>query len=157
MFVDEAIPVAVSVALAQEGLLAFLHADGLQNASLDAFNEGQALIMCAGFAGLSKQVAVQSLRAYLRAETIVIPIRWVATGRAAELFPPLDANLELDPAQDGTSRLRLRGCYRPPMGPIGAGIDQLVLHQAARATVRGFLSRVSRAILALDTTVGVVA
>ena len=146
MFVDEVRPIGVPVAEAREGLLAVLRRDGLQTVSVDAFSAGQSLLVRAGFAGLSKQVAVQYLPAYRRGDTTVIPIRWVATGPAADLFPPLDANLELDPAGGGTSRLTLRGCYRTPLGRIGAGLDQLVLHQAARATVRRFLAQMSREI-----------
>ncbi|MEP7036149.1 MAG: hypothetical protein ABI934_11220, partial [Actinomycetota bacterium] len=71
---------------------------------------------------------------------------WVATGPVADLFPPLDANLELDPAEGGTSRLALRGIYRPPLGRIGAKLDRIVLHRAALATAGGFLSCVSAAI-----------
>jgi hypothetical protein len=148
VFVEEVMPIAVPVGVARERLLAFLQVDGLQAVSSDAFSEGLALLLRAGFAGLSKQVAVQHMPAYLRGDTIVIPIRWVATGPVGGLFPPLDANLELDPAEGGTSRLGLRGSYRPPLGRIGASLDQLVLHQAARATLRGFLSRVSHAVLA---------
>ena len=151
MFVDEDTRIAVPVAVALERLLAYLQGDGLQTASLDAFSMGQALLVRAGFAGLSKQVAVQNLPAYSRGDTIVIPIRWVATGPVADLFPPLDANLELDPAGGGTSRLTLRGSYRPPLGRVGASLDQMVLHQAARTTVSGFLKLVSRAILTPHT------
>ncbi len=148
MFVEDVTPIMLPVAVAQERLLAFLQVDGLQSASADAFSKGQVLLMRAGFAGLSKQVNVQNLPPYPRGETTVVPIRWVATGPMADLFPPLDANLELDPAEGGTSRLALRGIYRPPLGRIGATLDRFVLHRAARATADDFLSQVSRAILA---------
>lgn len=148
MFVEEVTLIGVPIAQAQERLSAYLLGDGLQTASSDAFTKGQARLVDAGFAGLRKQVAVQSLPAYLRGDTTVIPIRWVATGPAADLFPPLDANVELDPAEGGTSQLALRGSYRPPLGRVGESLDQVLLHQVAGATVRGFLSHLSCAILA---------
>lgn len=147
MFVEEVALIGVPISLAQERLSAYLLADGLQTASSDAFNKGQARLVHAGFAGLRKQVAVQSLPAYLRGGTTVIPIRWAATGPAADLFPPLDANIELDPAEGGTCQLALRGSYRPPLGRVGESLDQVLLHQVAGVTVRGFLSHLSRAIL----------
>ena len=148
MFVEEVMRLGVPIALAQERLLAYLLVDGLQTASSDAFTDGQSRLVHAGFAGLRKQVSVQSLPAYLRGDTTVIPIRWVATGPVADLFPPLDANVELDPAEGRTSQLALRGSYRPPLGRVGESLDQVLLHQVAGATVRGFLTHLSLAILA---------
>jgi hypothetical protein len=147
MFVDEGILIEVPVAVALERLTAQLQIGGLQAAGSAAFNEGQAVLLRAGFAGLTKQVAVQNLPGYFRGDTAVIPIRWTATGPAGDLFPALDANLELDPAEAGTTRLTVHGSYRPPLGRFGAALDQLVLHNAARATIRTLLSHLERAIL----------
>ena len=147
MFVDEGMLLGVPVAVALQRLMAYLQIDGLQSAGSAAFNEGQAVLLRAGFAGLTKQVAVQNLPAYFRGDTTVIPIRWIATGPAGDLFPALDANLELDPAEAGTTRLTFRGSYRPPLGRLGAALDQLVLHNVARATTRTLLSHLERAIL----------
>jgi hypothetical protein len=129
MFVDEGILLEVPVAVALERLTAQLQIGGLQAAGSAAFNEGQAVLLRAGFAGLTKQVAVQNLPGYFRGDTAVIPIRWTATGPAGDLFPALDANLELDPAEAGTTRLTVHGSYRPPLGRFGAALDQLVLHK----------------------------
>jgi hypothetical protein len=96
---------------------------------------------------LTKQVAVQSLPAHVRGDTTLIPLRWVATGAAGDLLPAMDANLELDPAPSGTTCITVRGSYRPPLGRLGAALDQLVLHQAARATTRNLLSHLERVVL----------
>ena len=144
---------AVPTAVAQDRLLTVLHADGgLQHAASAAFRAGEAVLLRAGFAGVSKQVAVHSVPAYLRGDTTVIPLRWVATGPAGELFPAMDANLELDPTPDGHCRLTLRGNYAPPLGQLGVRLDQLLLHRAARATARSLLTRVGRVILAEHPT-----
>src|SRR4051812_40995775 len=55
----------------------------------------ETVIMRAGLAGISKQIAVQALEPTYRPGRAVIPMRWVATGRTGELFPALDGNLEL--------------------------------------------------------------
>ena len=149
MFVAAVTRLPVPTAVAQHRLLTVLHADGgLQDAAAAAFRAGETVLLRAGFAGVGKQVAVQSVPGYLRGETTVIPLRWVATGPAGELFPAMDANLELDPTPDGHCRLTLTGNYRPPLGWVGVRLDQVLLHRAARATARGPLTRVSRVVLA---------
>jgi len=148
MFVTAVAQLAVPMAVAQDRLLTLLHADGgLRDAASAAFRAGETVLLRARFAGVSKQVAVYSVPAYLRGDTTVIPLRWVATGPAGELFPAMDANLELDPTPDGHCRLTLSGNYRPPLGQLDVGLDQ-VLHRAARATARSLLTRVGRVILA---------
>ena len=40
----------------------------------------------------------------------------------------------------------LAGAYRPPLGRLGAGLDQAVLHRVATATMRALLDSVAGAI-----------
>jgi hypothetical protein len=149
MFVTVVTDLAVPAAVAQHRLLTVLHTErGLRDAAAAAYETGQAVLLRAGFAGISKQVAVHIVPAYLRGATTVIPLRWVATGPAGDLFPAMDANLELDPTADGQCRLTLLGNYQPPLGHLGAGLDRVLLHRAARSTARGLLTRVGRVILA---------
>jgi hypothetical protein len=75
MFVDEARLLGIPVDVALERLRVYLQIDGLQTAGSAAFDRGQAVLLRAGFAGLTKQVAVQSLPSYFRGDTTVIPIR----------------------------------------------------------------------------------
>ena len=65
----------------------------------------------------------------------------------------LDADLAISPGgEDGTpaarrsARLALAGAYRPPLGRLGAGLDQVVLHRAATATMRQLLGSVAETI-----------
>src|SRR5664279_3447288 len=148
MFVDEVLVLDMPVAAAQDRLLAF-HADGgVQDAATFAFREGHALLQGDGFTGWTDQVAVHSVPAYLRGETTILPLRWVVTGTSGDIFPAVDANLELDRTPDGCSRLTFRGSYRPPWGQAGFVLDQQRLQDAACATARGLMDRVADALLA---------
>ena len=44
------------------------------------------------------------------------------------------------------ARLALAGAYRPPLGRLGAGLDQMVLHRVATATMRALLRSVAEAV-----------
>lgn len=95
--------------------------------------------------GLSKLVRVRFAEPSQRGATMVMPLRWEATGMAGELFPVLDADLVL--AADGPRcRLSLAGSYRPPLGGAGAALDRAVMRRVAAATVRDLLDDVAAAI-----------
>jgi hypothetical protein len=66
-------------------------------------------------------------------------LRWEATGPAGGLFPVLDADLLLGPAGLEKTCMTLNGCYRPPLGRLGAGLDRAVLHRVASATIGALL------------------
>jgi len=148
MFVDEVLVLDVPVAAAQVRLLAFHVDGGVQDAATFAFREGHTLLQGDGFTGWTDQVAVHSVPAYLRGATTILPLRWVVTGTGGDIFPAVDANLELDQTPDGRSRLTFRGSYRPPWGQLGFVLDQQRLQDAACATARGLLDRVADALTA---------
>ena len=75
-----------------------------------------------------------------------MPLRWSATG-PAELFPAMEADLEIAPLGTHESQLRISGSYDPPLGPVGRQLDRLLLHQLAEATVRALLSQLVAALL----------
>ena len=75
-----------------------------------------------------------------------LPLRWEAAGPGGGLFPVLDADITLIPAGTHSATLTLTGAYRPPLGAVGAGLDRVIVHRIATATVRAFLHRVARAI-----------
>lgn len=150
VFLEEQLTVHVPVGIAAARISAWLDgasesADQSGHASLgtDAYAAGTAVLRRAGFAGITKEVAVRTLPPYDRGATVVIVMRMVATGAAGYLFPVLDADLELSPLGDGATRLLLRGTYRPPLGSVGAALDRAVLHRAAQSTVRRLLSQAS--------------
>ena len=96
-------------------------------------------------AGVSKLVRVQVCELSWTDLSAGLALRWEATGPGGGLFPVLDADLKLAPDGDGTM-LRMTGSYRPPFGPLGQALDRAVLHQAAAATVRSFVTQVAAQI-----------
>jgi hypothetical protein len=112
-----------------------------------ATSDGEAVLMRAGVGGISKQIAVQALEPTYGPNRVVIPMRWVATGVAGELFPALDGNLELRRLEDGTAELVLIGSYRPPLGRTGEVLDQLLLRRVARRTVESFVEHLAAALV----------
>jgi hypothetical protein len=51
---------------------------------------------------------------------MTVPLRWEATGAAGGLFPALDADLILTAEGQDKTLIALTGCYRPPLGRLGA-------------------------------------
>ncbi len=150
MFVADEVGVPLVIDAARVRLLAYLSVDGLQEPADDASEVGRDLLLRAGVGAFSKQMLVQLLRPYQHDGILVVPVRWVATGATGAMFPQLDGNLELAPADDGQSVLRLNGAYRPPLAAVGGGLDRLLLHRVADATIRRFLQDVAAGILAVS-------
>ena len=147
MFVADQVAVPIAISAARARLLAYLSIDGLQEPSQDANEVGRDLLLRAGVGSFSKQMLVQLLRPYQHDGVLVVPVRWVATGATGAMFPQLDGNLELAPTDEGLSVLRLNGSYRPPLAAVGGGLDRLLLHRVADATVRRFLQDVAAGVL----------
>jgi hypothetical protein len=122
----------------------------LQQVAEAAYDEGEELLSRVGpfgpVPGLSKAVKVYGDKVRNRGAGFVMPLRWSATG-PAELFPVMEADLEISPLGPDESLLRLSGSYDPPLGSIGRQLDRLLLHQLAEATVRAFLSQLVTALL----------
>ncbi len=93
--------------------------------------------------GISKLVWVHVLAPVHRAGTLTAPLRWEATGATSALFPVLDADLLLTADGRHQTRIALSGCYRPPLGWMGTGLDRAVLRHAATATIRALLQSIA--------------
>lgn len=104
--------------------------------------------------GVSKLVEVHFLDVAVRGESAVLALRWQATGPGGRLFPALDADLALTPIGEHATRLSLSGAYRPPLGPVGAGLDRAIFHTVAQATIRSLLTRVADALTRLPDPAG---
>lgn len=76
------------------------------------------------------------------ARTLEIPVSWQAAEHPA-LFPTLNGQLRIREAGNDTIELRLTGEYTPPLGAIGAIGDRFAGHQAATASLRGYLLEVA--------------
>jgi len=96
--------------------------------------------------GLSRVVEVQFGELIARDDSAQLALRWDAAGPGGGLFPALDADITLGRVDDQATTLTLTGVYRPPLGSVGAGLDQAILHRVAVATIRDFLGRVAAAI-----------
>jgi hypothetical protein len=64
-----------------------------------------------------------------------VPISWKATF-PERLFPVLVGKVELAPVDTKVTRLTVSGMYEPPLGRLGALIDDAIMHSVAEATVR---------------------
>lgn len=124
---------------------------GMDALSDDAYSAGlQTLTRVGPFGdtpGLSKKVLVETLEPREIGSGVRIPFRWVATGRSGAWFPALDADLEVTAADAQNCTLSINAAYTPPLGAAGAGLDRIVLHRAARATMRSLLRGLARAVL----------
>ncbi len=65
----------------------------------------------------------------------VLPLRVEAVG-ASGLFPQLDADLEIVELGSNSTKLTLKGSYRPPLGAAGVLLDRALLHRVAEAVVK---------------------
>lgn len=140
--VDFPVAKAKLASLAREGFL--------RHASDHAYGEGPTGETRVGplgpVPGMSRLVKVRFLDMAMHGGSAVLPMRWEAAGPGGSLFPALDADITLAPAEDGGTVLEVSGVYRPPYGTIGAGLDRAFLHQVARATIRAFTRQVGAAI-----------
>jgi hypothetical protein len=150
MFVGDEITLSAPYPDARAGLIRLTHGGWLSDASGDAYTEGLAALIRVGpfgeLLGASKLVRVLMLEPVERDGSLTLSLRWEATGVMGRLFPVLDANIILVPAGDNESQLALAGAYRPPFAAVGEGLDRVLLHRAASATVRSLLGRIAQTI-----------
>jgi hypothetical protein len=122
----------------------------LRRASYDAYHDlgtGLARVGPLGTApGLSRLVAVRFTDMTVHGDCALLAIRWEATGPGGTLFPTLDADIKLTRAGDDATMLALSGVYRPPLGSLGAGLDRVILHRVAQATIQAFTHQIGAAI-----------
>jgi hypothetical protein len=152
VFVGDEIMLSAAYPDARSGLLRLTHGGWLSDASGDAYAEGLAGLVRVGpfgdALGASKLVRVLLLEPVEREGSLTLSLRWEATGVMGRLFPVLDANIILIPAGENASQLALAGAYRPPFAAVGQGLDRVLLHRAASATVRSLLRRMAETITA---------
>jgi hypothetical protein len=143
VFVAEETPLAVSFGTARNRLARLVRTGTLLAASRDAYDRQTRQLTrvgpFGGAPGLSRLVEVELGDLVTRSASEVLPLRWRATGRSGGLFPTLDADLLLSPKGEEASLLGLNGVYRPPLGPVGAALDEVLLTQVAVATIQAFL------------------
>ncbi len=149
MFASGQQVIDVPLGIARSRLASLIHEGWLSRASAEAYQRSADDLLRVGpfgdAPGASRLVRVQFTDPAYRDDTVRVGLRWEAAGVTGGLFPALDADISL--AADGERTLvALTGTYRPPLGAVGAGLDRLVLHKVAAATITAFLNQVSGAL-----------
>lgn len=93
-------------------------------------------------ARISKEVELTLGEPEVVGDWLVIPVAWRATG-PSQLFPVLDGKLTVEPLGPHSSKITLAGTYQAPMGPVGQGIDDALMHNVANATLEDFVAGVA--------------
>jgi hypothetical protein len=71
-----------------------------------------------------------------------LSLAWRAKERA-ELFPTMEAMLDVYPLGPTETQLELSGEYRPPLGIVGDVLDAVVGHRIADAAVHRFVQEIA--------------
>ena len=150
MFIGTEIWLDVGFSVAQARVARLVRGGVLRRASDDAYRDLAAGLArvgpLEGVPGLSRLVAVRFSDMTIHENFASVAIRWEATGPGGALFPALDADITLSPAGDDATKLTVAGVYRPPLGVLGAGLDRVVLHRVAEATIRVFARDIAAAM-----------
>ncbi len=154
MFIAEDMTIGTRARAAQARFVNLLRGDWLAEVSEAAYDGAFTGLLRVGPGGpvAAKLVRVSFVDPVYRDEVMTTGLRWEATGATGSLFPVLDANISISPADESTAggkesaRLTLAGVYRPPLGRLGAGLDRAILHRVATATMRSLLRSAAEAI-----------
>jgi hypothetical protein len=150
VFIGAEIRLDVGFSVAQARMASLARGGLLRRASDDAYRDlgtGLARVGPLGATrGLSRLVAVRFSDMTIRKDFALVAVRWEAAGPGGALFPALDADIRLSPAGDDATTLAVSGVYRPPLGGLGAGLDRVLLHRVAEATIRAFTRDIATAI-----------
>ena len=114
-----------------------------------AHHRGNQLLAEVGFGEtvrVKRTVAVEVGRSVRTGSKVVFPLQWASSG-GANLFPSLDADLEVAPIRPGRTQLAMSARYVPPFGTVGRVIDRAILSRVAEATLKDFLDRVADTIM----------
>jgi hypothetical protein len=151
MFVSEKVLVDADFEAAQARLAKL--GGWLLGASNDAYSEEVTGLLRVGplgpAPGLSRLAEIRLQDLAEGSGRTGLALRWEVRGPGGRLFPVLDADLTLASDGEHSTMLALDGTYRPPGGALGAGLDRMILHRVATATIRNFLGRVAEAIAGL--------
>jgi hypothetical protein len=124
----------------------------------DAEDRGEHLLVEVGFAldhehRLDKRVEIELGEPYRIPSKTLLPMSWRATG-VEQLFPPLDADIEVAALGPHRTQVSISARYRPPMGAVGRALDRTLLHRVAEATIKDFLDQVGDALQARAVSAG---
>jgi hypothetical protein len=96
---------------------------------------------------IDKQVEIGFSAPFRLPQKTLLPIWWRATA-PEQLFPALEADIEVAALGPNRTQLAMSARYRPPMGTVGRILDRTLLHRVAEATVKDFLDRAGECLSA---------
>ncbi len=150
VFIGTDIRLDVGFSAAQARMARLARGGMLRRASDDAYRNLGAALARVGpletMPGLSRLVTVRFSDMTIHEDFASMAMRWEADGPGGALFPALDADITLSPAGDDATKLTVAGVYRPPLGVLGAGLDRMLLHRVAEATIRVFAQDIAAAM-----------
>jgi hypothetical protein len=141
MLAKTELSVALPFSLADARLSELISGEGLRQASNNAYEAGlREFHLQVGpvraISALSKRVHVCVLPPRSTPAGTIVPFRWLATGITGQLFPALDADLDLSPDGEDATHLVVNARYEPPLGSVGAKIDRMLLKRLAAMLVQ---------------------
>jgi hypothetical protein len=144
VFIREEVVVAVGFPAARARLANLVWSGVLEGPSAEAYDAAFLHELRVGpVPVVSRLVGAQFRDLVVRDDSCLLTLRWEALGPGGSLLPVLDADVTLTPESADTARIRLDGSYRPPLGKLGDQLDRAILHRAATATIRTFLTSVA--------------
>jgi hypothetical protein len=150
MFLSEDRVLDVSVGTAQVRLANLIRDGWLSGASDAAYQHGMDHLLRVGplgnLPGTSRLVRIWFVDPLYRDDTMTVGLRWETVGRTAGLFPVLDADIRLSAEDAQRTRVTLTGCYRPPFGALGTGLDKVLMRRVATITIGSLVTRLADAL-----------
>jgi hypothetical protein len=147
MFISAERVLEVSIGTAQVRLANLVHRNSFGEASAAAYQGGVDDLLRVGPLGdppgMSRLVRIQFVDPVYRDNAMTMGLRWEAVGVTGGLFPVLDADIRLSAEDAERTRVALIGSYRSPLGGLGAGLDRVLLHKVAAATINALLAYVA--------------
>ena len=147
VFVSDERVLNVGIGVAELRLANLVEGDWLIAAAQAAYQGGADHLVRVGpfgdLPGTSRLVRVRAVDPVYRDDAMTLGVRWEAIGVTGGLLPVLDANIRLSGAGGQHTEVVLTASYRPPLGAAGAGLDRLLLHRVATATIKTFLAGVA--------------
>jgi hypothetical protein len=118
MFIQASLDLPVPAARAVGRVNPALSQHRLDELSDDAYAAGLVRLARVGpfgeIGGLSKRVCLELLDPRPIQGGLRLPLRWVATGATGQLFPALDADLDIVATGDQRCTLSIKAIYDPP-------------------------------------------
>ena len=96
--------------------------------------------------GASEPITVRCVGPVRRGAVTTVWLRVQQVGQESGMFPVLDGDLTLTAESLEQTRLTLNASYRPPFGRLGVGVDRVLMHRVASATMSALLRSVADAL-----------